>query len=141
MSESIFLCLIGRSTDYLWLIGAGHVTVSHLWFIYAHNEHYMSKSNILFYWSIYSLFGLNNTWKRDSFQVMIFVYVCSTWGIVELKTRFEAWITRNYLKCVSLFHLSYLITIMAYLCFQKTPIAQIKFFMYHMIRRSADYLC
>jgi hypothetical protein len=41
---------------------------------------------------------------------MIFVYVCSTWSIVKLKTRFEAWITWNDLNGLSLFHLSYIIT-------------------------------
>jgi hypothetical protein len=52
-------------------------------------------------------------------QIMIFVYVCSTWGIVELKTRFETWITRNDVYGVTLFHLYYLITLMAYLCSQR----------------------
>jgi hypothetical protein len=45
--------------------------------------------------SIYSLLVLNTGCKPDSFQMMIFVNVCSTWGMVELKTRFETWITRN----------------------------------------------
>jgi hypothetical protein len=43
---------------------------------------------------------------------MIFVYVWTTWGIVELKTRFETWITSNDANGVCLFHLSYLITFM-----------------------------
>jgi hypothetical protein len=45
-----------------------------------------------------------------------------------IKTRFESWITRNDVNCVYLFHLSYLITLMAYLCSQRTPKAQIKYF-------------
>jgi hypothetical protein len=49
----------------------------------------------IFDWSIYRLFVLNRAWKPESLQMMISVYVCSTWGTVELKTRFETWITRN----------------------------------------------
>jgi hypothetical protein len=74
-------------------------------------------------WSIYRLFVLNGGWKLDSLQIMLFVYVCSTWGIVELKMRFETWITRNDVNGVSLFHFSYLTTLIAYMC------SQIKFFM------------
>jgi hypothetical protein len=50
---------------------------------------------------------------------MIFVYVCSTWSIVENKTRFKTWITRNDVNGLSLFQLPYLITLMAYLCSQR----------------------
>jgi hypothetical protein len=39
----------------------------------------------MFDWSIYRLFVLNRGWKRDSLQIMIFVYIWSTWGIVDLK--------------------------------------------------------
>jgi hypothetical protein len=80
----------------------------------------------MFGWSIYRLFVLSRGCKRDSFQIMIFLHVCSTWSIVELKTRFETWITRNDVNGVSWFHLSYLITLMAYLCSQWTPNVQIK---------------
>jgi hypothetical protein len=61
---------------------------------------------------------------------MIFVYVCSTWGIVELKTRFETWITWNGVNGVWLFHLSYLLTHMAYLWSQRTPNVPIKYFIF-----------
>jgi hypothetical protein len=61
---------------------------------------------------------------------MIFVIVCSTWGIIELKTRFDTWITRNDVNGAYLFHLSYLITLMAYLCSQSTPKVQIKYFVW-----------
>jgi hypothetical protein len=57
----------------------------------------------VFDWSIYRLFVLNGGWKRDSFQIMIFVYVCSIWSIIELKTRFETWITRNYVNDINFF--------------------------------------
>jgi hypothetical protein len=60
--------------------------------------------------------------------VYVHVYVCSTWSIFELKTRFETWITRNDIKGVSLFNLFYFITNMAYLCSQRTPNVQIKYF-------------
>jgi hypothetical protein len=83
-----------------------------------------------FDWSICRLFVLNRGWKRDSLQIMIFVNICSTWSIVELKTPFETWITRNDVNGVGLFHISYLITLMAYLCSQWTPNVQIKYFMF-----------
>jgi hypothetical protein len=67
----------------------------------------------VFEWSIYWLIVTNRCWKRDFHQIMIFVYVCSTWGIIELKTRFETWITRNDENGVILFYLYYLITLMA----------------------------
>jgi hypothetical protein len=83
----------------------------------------------MFDWSIYSLFWLNWSWKHDALQIMIYVYVWSTWSIVELKTPFETWITRNDVYCVSLFHISYLITLVVYLCSQWTLKVQIKYFM------------
>jgi hypothetical protein len=46
-------------------------------------------------WSLYTLFVLNRGWKHDSLQIMIFLYVCSTRNIFELKKRFETWITRD----------------------------------------------
>jgi hypothetical protein len=81
-------------------------------------------------WSIYTLFVLYRGWKQYSLQIMIFVYVCSTWSIVEHKTRFETWITRNDVNGVSLFNVSYLITLMACLCSQRTPNIQIKYLMF-----------
>jgi hypothetical protein len=80
--------------------------------------------------SIYELLVLNRGWKRDSLQIILFLNVCSTWSIAEHKTRFEAWITRNDVNGVSLFHLSYLITLMAYLCSQWTPNVQMKYYMF-----------
>jgi hypothetical protein len=59
---------------------------------------------------------------------MIFVNGYSTWGIFELKTHFGTWISRNDVNGVSFFHLSYLITLMAYLCSQRTPN---KYFVFH----------
>jgi hypothetical protein len=84
----------------------------------------------MFDWSIYRPFALNSCWKLHSLQIMIFENVSSAWRIVELKTRFEAWIIRNDVSGVSLFHLSYLITLMAYLWSQWTPTFQIKYFMF-----------
>jgi hypothetical protein len=82
----------------------------------------------MFDWSIYRVFMLDRSGKRDYLQIMIFVYVCSTWGIVEIKTRFETWITRNDLNGVSFFHLPYLISLVVYLCSLWTPNVQIKYF-------------
>jgi hypothetical protein len=81
-------------------------------------------------WPIYRLFVLNRGWKLDSFLRMIFVYVCSTWSIVELRKRFESCITRNDVNGVTLYHLSYLITLKDYLCSQRTRNVQIKYFMF-----------
>jgi hypothetical protein len=57
-------------------------------------------------------------------------YVSSSWNIGEIKTRFETWITRNVVNGISLLHISYLITVMAYLWSQWTPNVQIKCFMF-----------
>jgi hypothetical protein len=84
----------------------------------------------MFDWSIHRLFVLNRDWKRISLQIMIFVYICSTCGIVQLKTRFVLWITRNCVNGVILFHLYYLINLMAYMCSQWTPNVQMKYFIF-----------
>jgi hypothetical protein len=65
----------------------------------------------MFDWSIYKQFLLNTSWKPDFLQIMIFVYVCSTCSVFELKTRFDTWIARNEVIGVYWFHLSYLITV------------------------------
>jgi hypothetical protein len=71
---------------------------------------------------------INRGWNRVSLHIMIFVYVCSTCGKLELNTRFESWITWNEVNGVSLFHISFLITLMAYLCSQWTPNVIINYF-------------
>jgi hypothetical protein len=81
-------------------------------------------------WSTNSLFVQNSGWKRDPFQIMIFVINCSTLGIDELKTRFDTWTTWNNVNSVSLVHLYDLITLLAYLCLQRTPNVQVKYFMF-----------
>jgi hypothetical protein len=73
---------------------------------------------------------LNAAWKRDSLQINIFANICSTWSMIQLITRFETWITRNDVNGVSWFHLSYLVTLMSYLCSQWTPKYQIKYFIF-----------
>jgi DNA-directed RNA polymerase subunit RPC12/RpoP len=79
-------------------------------------------------WSIYILLVFNRGWIRDSLQMMIFAYVCSTCSLVELNTRFETWTTRNDVKFLYFPHLSYLITRTAYLGSQWAPYVQIKYF-------------
>jgi hypothetical protein len=81
--------------------------------------------------SIFTLFVLNRAWKRDSLQIILFVYICSTLNIVELKTRFEKWISLNDVNGVILFHLSYSIILMVYLRSQQTPDVQIKYFTFY----------
>jgi hypothetical protein len=80
--------------------------------------------------AIYRLLVLNRGWKSDSHKLMIFVYVCFIFSILELKTRFETWITRIVVNVVNTFHLSYLITLTTYLYSQWSPNVQIKFFMF-----------
>jgi hypothetical protein len=46
------------------------------------------------------------------------------------KTRFETWITRNDVNGVSLFHYSYLLSLRAYLCSQRTPNIKIMYIMF-----------
>jgi hypothetical protein len=87
------------------------------------------NQDLMFDWLIYRPIVPNKGWKNDSLQMMLFVSVFSTWSIVELKTRLETWIKRN-VNGVSLFHLSYLITLMAYLCLQWTPNVQINYFIF-----------
>jgi hypothetical protein len=82
----------------------------------------------MFDWSIYRLVVLNRGWKRESLQIIVFVNGYSTWVIIELNSHFGTWITRNDVNGVSLFHLCYLITLIAYLCSQRTPN---KYFMFH----------
>jgi hypothetical protein len=55
----------------------------------------------MFDWSIYRLFVLNRGWKLDSLQIMTFLCF-PPWSIVELKTRFEKWITRNGVSIIYL---------------------------------------
>jgi hypothetical protein len=90
----------------------------------------LQNKYFMFDCSIYRLYVLITGWKRDSLQMTIFESVCSTWSMVELKTRFETWITRNDVIGVSLFHPSHLITLMVYLCSQCTPQVQINYFMF-----------
>jgi hypothetical protein len=84
----------------------------------------------MFDWSTYKTFVLNRRWKRNSLKIMIFVNVCSTWSVVQIKTRFETSITRIDVYCVCMFLPSYLITLNVYLCSQWTPNVQIKNFMF-----------
>jgi hypothetical protein len=91
------------------------------------------RNQLLYVWSIYRPFVLNTVWKREFVQMMIFVYVCSTCSVVELKTWFEIWIARNEVNGVIWFHFYYLIKFgsghLAYLCSQWAPAVEIKYFM------------
>jgi hypothetical protein len=59
----------------------------------------------MFDWSIYRLFVLHRAWQRDSLQIMSIVYICSTWGIVVIKKRFETWIMFFFLFDCSIYRL------------------------------------
>jgi hypothetical protein len=82
---------------------------------------------------------LNTEWTHDTLQMMIFVYVCSPFSVVDLKTCFETWITRNDVNDVNLFLSSYLITHMLYLCSQCAPKVQIVYL--NLSGLSTDYFC
>jgi hypothetical protein len=89
-------------------------------------------NQVFYVWLVYMncIFGLNTAWKIHTLQMMILVNVCSTWIMVEIKTRFDTWITRNDIKGLILFNLSYLITFMPYLCSQWSPKFKIKYFVF-----------
>jgi hypothetical protein len=88
----------------------------------------MSKSIFLFWMVDLQSICANTYWKRYSLQMLIFVNICPTWSIVELKTRFGAWITRNDVNGVSSINLPYLVTLTACLFSQRTPNVHIKYF-------------
>jgi hypothetical protein len=88
-------------------------------------------NHVFYVWLVdLQLFVLNASRKRDYLQMWIFVNVCSPWSMDQLKTRFEPSITRNDVYGVSLFHLSYLKPLIGYLCSQRSPNAQINYFMF-----------
>jgi DNA-directed RNA polymerase subunit RPC12/RpoP len=105
--------------------GAGHLT-----YLCSQWVPVFQISYFMIDWSIYRLFVLNMGCKRDSLQMMIFLYVCSKCSVVELKTRFENWIERSDVNGVYCFHFSYLITVLAYLCSQLAPLVQIRYFIF-----------
>jgi DNA-directed RNA polymerase subunit RPC12/RpoP len=78
---------------------------------------------------IYRILVLISGWNRTHTNWR-YSYVCSTCSVVELKTRFETWITRNGLNGVNLFHLSYLITLTTYMYSQWAPNVQLNYFMF-----------
>jgi hypothetical protein len=80
-------------------------------------SHCLPNVQIVFFifdWSIYRLFLLNRAWNLEKIQMIIFAHVCSTCSVVELKTRFEKWISRNVVNGVNLFLFSCLITLTTY---------------------------
>jgi hypothetical protein len=81
--------------------------------------------------SVKRLLVLNKGWKLYSHQIMIFLYVSSTCSVVERKTRYEPWITRNVVNGGNLFHPSYLITLTTYPCSQSAPNVQFKYVMFN----------
>jgi hypothetical protein len=64
-------------------------------YLYSQRTPNVQIKYFMFDWSIYRLFVLNTGWKRVFLQMMIFVNICSTCNMVELKARFETWMTRN----------------------------------------------
>jgi DNA-directed RNA polymerase subunit RPC12/RpoP len=62
--------------------------------------------------SIYRIVILT-TGRRRNFLQMIFVYVCSTCSVLEIKTRLETWKARIEVNVVYWFHICYLVTVLA----------------------------
>jgi hypothetical protein len=89
----------------------------------------IQNNYFMFDCSIYKLFVLNTVWKLDSLQTMLFVYICSTWSVVQTINAFWDVNNQKWHKCLCLFHLPYLITLMVYLCSQWTLNVNIKYFM------------
>jgi hypothetical protein len=115
------------------------VSLLHLSYLITHMAYLCSQRNpnvqikfSMFDRTIYKQFVPNTAWKPDSLQMMIFVNVCSTWSMVELKTLLGTWITRNDVNGLSLFHLCYLIMLMVFLCSQWSSNLLIKYFMYDL---------
>jgi hypothetical protein len=81
----------------------------------AHNGHQLFKSRFYFWLvhlqAICAKYGLE-TWFPPNDDIRIF---CSTCSVVEVKTLFETWRARNDVIGVYWFHLSYLITVLAFL--------------------------
>jgi hypothetical protein len=81
------------------------------------------------YWWIYWLFVLNTTLKHNSIQMMIFVNLYSKWSMVYIKDAFW-YVSNKKLRKWCLFHISHLITFMAYLFSHLTPNVQIEYFVW-----------
>jgi hypothetical protein len=86
--------------------GAGHY--AYMWSQWAPTFETMF---CMFELSIYKLFVLNSSWKLDSQQMVLLLYLCSSWSVVDLQTRFKTWKARNDVNGVYWFHFSYLITV------------------------------
>jgi hypothetical protein len=82
---------------------------------------------ITFNWSIYRLFVLNRAWKRDSPNNDILICVLHM-KFSLIKRRFVTWISKNDWNGLSLFNLTYVKTLMAYVCSQRTPNVQNMYF-------------
>jgi hypothetical protein len=91
------------------------------------------SNQVLYVWLV-----LNSGCKREFLQIKILLYIGLTWSIDELKMRLVTWLIWNAVNGKSLFHLPYLITLMAFLCTQRTPKEQIKYFCLN--GRSRDHL-
>jgi hypothetical protein len=98
----------------------------------------------MFDWAVYRIFVLNKAWKRDSPQMMIFVYICSTCSVDKLKTRLETWIANNEIIGVYWFNFYYLITVLVLvikLTCARNGHQVSKSNNLCLIGRSTDYLC
>jgi hypothetical protein len=104
--------------------------ITHMAYLCSQQTPKVQIKYFLFHWSIYRLFVLNWVWKSDSFQMKYISKCLPNIKHGSTKSAFMTWITRNDVYGKSLIHLSYLITLMAYLCSQRTPKFQIKCLMF-----------
>jgi hypothetical protein len=62
--------------------------ITHMAYLWSQRTPNVQIKYLMIDWSIYRLFVLNTTLKRNSLQMMIFVNVCLTWSIVDTKDAF-----------------------------------------------------
>jgi hypothetical protein len=66
----------------------------------APHGHQLSKSSILCFIGRSTTYVLNTCLKREFFHMMIFVNVCSTCSVVEIKTRYETCLQERSEWCI-----------------------------------------
>jgi hypothetical protein len=106
--------------------------ITHLIYLCSQMDPVAQINSFKFHWSIYRLFVLNRGWTRVSLQKDIRKYLLDIrLDMRHVRTKNAFWYLNNKKWCKwCLFHISYLIPLLAYLCSQMTPNVQIKYFMF-----------
>jgi hypothetical protein len=109
LSKSSVVCLIGWCILVSLLLfsncfGAGHLTYMCSQLVpIVQISYFMIDCSIYRLYVLYMglkrdslrIFALNTGRKQDLLEIKIFVYVCSTCSLVEIKTHFETWMAWN----------------------------------------------